>query len=105
MPNFGYHLARLQGHITRRIYRAFLPLILRRPINSPRRIALEVFAYSGEAMLPEQIASIRSFLRHVGRPNSFTVVSDSSYSQRSVHLLELVDPVVTVRQANAAPSE
>ncbi|MGI8889205.1 MAG: hypothetical protein ACR2G0_00260 [Chthoniobacterales bacterium] len=48
-------------------------------------------------MLPEQVRSIRSFLRHVGRPSSFTVVSDGSHSERSVALLEKLDPVVSVR--------
>lgn len=97
MPNFGYHLARLKGTIIRQLYRAFLPLIVRRRPHPPRSVALQVFAYSGEAMLPEQIVSIRSFLRYVGRPQSFTVVSDGSHSARSIRLLELVDPAVSVR--------
>src|SRR3977135_3691875 len=48
-------------------------------------------------MLPEQVRSIRSFLRHVGRPESFTVVTDGSHSERSVSLLEQVDPCVAGR--------
>jgi hypothetical protein len=47
-------------------------------------------------MLPEQVASIRSFLRHVGRPKSFTVVSDGSHSDRSIRLLKRVDDCVSV---------
>jgi len=97
MPNLGYHLARLKGNITRGLYRALLPLIVRRPLRSRGLIALEVFSYSGENALPEQIASIRSFLHHVGRPKSFTVVSDGSYTKRSIRLLEHVDPTVSVR--------
>src|SRR6266404_9058596 len=97
MPNFGYHFARLKGNLLRRLYRAFLPLIARRPIAVPRNIALDVFSYSGEAALPEQIACIRSFLRNVGRPKRFTVVSDGSYSDSSVRLLRNVDPSVDVQ--------
>jgi hypothetical protein len=97
MPNFGYHFARLKGDWLRKIYRALLPLIVRRPVRAPRSLALRVFAYSNEEMLPEQVRSIRSFLRHVGRPESFTVVTDGSHSERSVSLLEHVDPSVAVR--------
>lgn len=103
MPNLGYHLARLKGNLTRRLYRAFLPLIVRRAINPQRSISLDVFSYSGEQMLPEQIASIRSFLHHVGCPKSFTVVSDGSYSQRSVELLKHVDPTVSVQASPPLP--
>jgi hypothetical protein len=97
MPNFGYHFARLKGHALRKFYRALLPVIVQRPVESPRSLDLSVFAYSNEEMLPEQVVSIRSFLRHVGRPRSFTIVSDGSHSSRSVRLLEHVDPIVSVR--------
>jgi hypothetical protein len=103
MPNYGYHLARLKGDLTRKLYRAFLPLIVRCRVNQPRSIALDVFSYSGQSALPEQVASIRSFLRYVGRPKSFTVVSDGSYSDRNVELLEHVDPTVSVRRSIQPP--
>lgn len=97
MPNFGYHFARWKGNALRRLYRALLPLIVRRRINPPRALALRVFAYSNEEMLPEQVRSIRSFIRNVGRPESFIVVSDGSHSERGIRLLEDVDPTVSVR--------
>lgn len=97
IPNFGYHSARWEGELRRRSYRALLPAIARRKIQPARDIPLDVYSYSGEAMLPEQVRSIRSFLRHVGRPQSFTVVSDGSHSPRSVELLQSINPVVTVR--------
>jgi hypothetical protein len=81
-----------------------LPIIVRRRVTSPRSIPLDVFAYSGENALPEQVASIRSFLRCVGRPKSFTVVSDGSYSERSVQLLEHVDPLVSVQCTSEPPA-
>src|SRR3954452_20128471 len=105
MPNFGYHLARLIGNCTRASYRALLPFIVRHRINSPRKIDIDVFAYSGEAMLAEQVASIRSFLRYVGTPRALTVVSDGSYSPRSVALLQAIDPVVSVRATENPPSD
>jgi hypothetical protein len=105
MPNFGYHLARLWGSLVRRCYRILLPLIARRRVVSPGSVELEVFAYSNEETLPEQVASIRSFLRYVGRPKAFTVVSDGSHSPGSVRLLQHVDSVVSVRQPEAVPAD
>lgn len=105
MPNYGYHLARFQGTILRQLYRTFLPIIVRRRIHPLRSIALDVFSYSGESALPEQIASLRSFFRHVGRPKSFTIVSDGSYSDRSVRLLEQLDPSVSVQLSILPPPD
>lgn len=96
-PNFGYHLARWRGHLVRRLYGAFLPLIVRRRIRPPRSVPLEVFAYSSEDSLPEQVASLRSFLHHVGRPRSFTIISDGSHRPPSLRLLRSIDPCVAVR--------
>jgi hypothetical protein len=100
MPNFGYHLALVKGDAIRWIYRSFLPVVVRRRVQSPRALPFDVFSYSGESTLPEQVASIRSLLRYAGRPKSFTVVSDGSYSESSIRLLELVDPCVAVRGAS-----
>lgn len=80
----------------RRLYAAMLPLVARRPIHCEKQIPFEVFSYSGEATLPEQVASIRSFLRFAGRPKEFTVVSDGTYTQRSRALIERIDPCVRV---------
>jgi hypothetical protein len=97
MPNFGYHFSLLEGYWRRKLYCALLPIIVRRPIRSPRSIPLNVFSYSSQGAVPEQVRSIRSFLRHVGRPLSYTVVSDGSHSSQSIRLLQQIDPVVTVR--------
>ena len=99
MPNFGYHFARAKGSIVRKIYRASLGTIVRFSIQPSRVLPFEVYAYSGEAALPEQVASIRSFLRHAGRPARFTVVSDGTYSTQSRALLQAIDPSVAVAQA------
>lgn len=101
MPNYGYHLARARGSLVRSVYSSLLPAIVRRRIEPPAALPFEVFAYSGEAALPEQIASIRSLLRHAGRPLRFTVVSDGTYTGRSIELLRRIDDSVAV----AASSE
>ena len=99
MPNYGYHLARVQGGATRRAYEAMLPQVVRQAVRAAADLPLEVFSYSGAAALPEQVASIRSFVRNAGRPKAFNVVSDGTYSQRSVELLRRADPSVVVSQA------
>lgn len=96
-PNFGYHFARWEGDCCRRAYQTLLPTIVRQPTHAPRAVPCSVFAYSNEDSLPEQVRSIRSFLRYAGRPASFTVVSDGSHSASSIRLLKRIDPVVSVR--------
>jgi len=98
-PNFGYHFARWEGEVRRKTYRALLPAIVYRSVHRSRRVPLNVYSYSGEAMLPEQVRSIRTFLRHVGRPKSFTVITDGSHSTRSIELLKKIDPIVSIRPA------
>jgi hypothetical protein len=97
-PNVPYHWALLEGRIARHFYRAALPIIVGRRVRVPRELSLHVFAYSGENTLPEQIASIRSFLAYLGRPKQFTVVSDGSYTSRSLALLEKIDNCVRVQK-------
>lgn len=99
MPNYGYHLARAYGGAVRRAYLAMLPAIVARRIKPPAEVPLDIYAYSGEPALPEQVASIRSFLRHAGRPRKFTVVSDGTYSDRSLELLRRLDSNIVVSQA------
>ena len=96
MPNFGYHFARFEGRLVRRIYRALSPQIIRRPIAPIASVPFEVFAYSGHANLPEQVASIRSFLKHCGRPARFAVVSDGTYSPADIAMLNRLDSCVAV---------
>lgn len=106
MPNFGYHLARWEGDAVRRIYQTIWRVRRLPPVRQTKRIPLDVFSYSGEATLPEQVVSIRSFVKSAGRPQRFVVVSDGSHSKRSIELLERVDPAVSVQQArDRVPSD
>ncbi len=97
LPNFGYHFARWKGGLRRRIYSGLLPILVHRTVHPSRLVPLDVYSYSGEAMLPEQVRSIRSLLRHVGRPKSFKVITDGSHSARSIELLKKIDPVVSIQ--------
>ena len=101
--NLPYHAARLEGKMTRALYQMALPSIAGREIRVARDLPFEVFSYSGERMLPEQVASIRSFLANAGRPRQFTVVSDGSHRQSSIKLLEKIDACVRVDQTPPVP--
>ena len=103
--NFGYHFARTQAAVTRRAYRAALPAIVFKHVDPPRSLPFEVFAYSSERDMPEQVASIRSFLKHAGRPKRFTVVSDGSHSGKSIFLLKKLDASVHVQLSTRPPRE
>ncbi len=103
MPNYGYHLARLEGDFVRQMYSALLPQIIRRAVAPCGSIPLDVYSYSGRAALPEQVASIRSFLKHAGRPKQFTVVSDGTYSARDIATLKSIDSCVTVTSVPDVP--
>lgn len=96
MIKVGWNLARLHGWTARAAYRAALPVTARRPVTPPRELPLDVVSFSSQHDLPEQVASIRSFLRHAGRPKSFTVVSDGTHSARGASLLRRLDPCVAV---------
>ncbi len=96
MVNLGYHTARIQGRFNRSLYKAALSQIVSIPIKQTRQVTISVYALSCERDLPEQVASIRSFIRHVGIPDTFTVVSDGSYTDSSCNLLRRVHPCVKV---------
>ncbi|MDQ6765262.1 MAG: hypothetical protein M3Z22_04065 [Verrucomicrobiota bacterium] len=96
IPNFGYRSARAEARAMRALYAASLPRRVRRHIAPARSLPFEIYSYSGESALPEQVASIRSLLRHAGRPNKFNVVSDGTHSTRSLRLLRAIDPCVAV---------
>lgn len=104
MPNFGYHFARAHGRVVRGIYSSMLATIAQRPLQTPAvDLPFEVYAYSGESMLPEQLASIRSFFRHAGRPRKFTVVSDGTHSPQSIALLRSMSVEVIASPNESSP--
>ena len=97
MVNIGYHSAKLQGKFFRSIYKSSLPSLVSFPIAQERQVPIKVYALSCERDLPEQVASLRSFLRYVGIPKAFTIMSDGSYTEKSIQLLKRVHPCVDVQ--------
>src|SRR6186997_2051139 len=99
MPNYGYHFARAKGTAIRTVYRLFLSMIARSDLPKRTDIPVNVVSYCGEQTLPEQVASIRSFLRHVGYPKQFTVVSDGTLSQRSTEILKSLGSMISISES------
>jgi hypothetical protein len=100
MLNYGYHLARAEGRAVRALYRALLPAIISRQISGVGSLQFDAFTYSGERNLPELVASIRSFLRYVGRPRRLTIVSDGTLSDRSASLLKDIDSAIAISRCS-----
>jgi hypothetical protein len=96
MINIPYHAAKVQGQTMRSIYKAALFQIVRIPIRQTQKIPANVFSLSCERDLPEQVASIRSFLSYIGIPEKFAVISDGSYTAGSCQLLCQIHPCVEV---------
>jgi hypothetical protein len=96
-------LARAHGAALRAAYRAALPALARRRVPAAPALRCDVVAFSSQAHLPEQVVSIRSFLRHAGRPRRFRVLSDGTHTRRAAALLRAIDPCVEVALAPAAP--
>jgi hypothetical protein len=80
----------------RREYESRLGEIVAAGIEGGPSFDLPVFSFSAHERVPEQVASLRSFLTNVGTPARFTVVSDGSHDRRSRELLGAVHSCVSV---------
>ena len=96
MVNVAYHTAKLRGRTTRSLYKSAIPQIVKQPIAQTQKIPVTVYALSCERDLPEQVASARSFIRYVGIPEQFIIISDGSYTEQSCQWLEQIHPCIKV---------
>jgi hypothetical protein len=64
---------------------------------SPHRLkGVRVFSMCGLALWPEQMLSLLSFLRHVGVPDSFTIVSDADVPPETWRLPDELKLIVRI---------
>lgn len=91
-----YHIARYQALGVRKLYRRRLEKITRRQIQPRCDLARDVVYFSSQEDLPEQVASIRSLIRHAGKPAQIVVVSDGSHSETDRALLRKLSDVLEV---------
>ncbi|MBD2353065.1 hypothetical protein H6G41_00250 [Tolypothrix sp. FACHB-123] len=96
MVNIGYHSSKIQGKVISNLYSQIVDKIINIPIKQFRQVNINVYSFSCERDLAVQVASIRSFIRHVGLPNKFTVISDGSYTVNSRKLLSQIHSCVNV---------
>ncbi len=96
MVNIGYHSAKLQGQIHRFVYTKAINNIVNFPLSQHRKVNINIYAFSCQRDLAIQVANIRSFIRYVGIPNKFTVISDGSYSSNSSNILRQINSCVDV---------
>ncbi len=94
MINVPYHASRWRASWNRRRFTERLPHLP--AIRSWRDVPATVYSFSGERDWPEQAASIRSFLRFVGTPRRFLVVSDGSHSEGTIRSLQGLNLAVSV---------
>lgn len=92
--NIPYRISTYRGRRNRRRFMARVGDLP--PLQATDGIAAAVYAFSGESDWPEQMASLRSFLRFAGRPVRFIIVSDGSHGKQTRAALERVDPCVSV---------
>ena len=96
MINIGYRAARWKGRINRAIYLAALPRIVETPLPQIQKVPFITYSFSCERDLCEQVLNIRSFIRNVGIPEKFVVISDGTYSDKSRNLLKKISSCVEV---------
>src|ERR1700722_17117006 len=94
MINIPYRAARHLGQWNRRCFVKRLSTLP--PIESPGSVPVTVYSFSGISDWPEQAACIRSFLRFVGLPKRFVVISDGSHTAESITRLKQLSPCVSV---------
>jgi hypothetical protein len=82
---------RIRTDYERSIYHERLPAII-----PPRDLSHELVTLSGSRGLPEQIASIRSYLRYAGLPMRLTVVSDGTHTPATTRLITSECPTAEV---------
>ena len=93
---YGYHVAKRQARIVRRLYAGPLARRLVASVDSPAELSAHLIAFSGERDALEQLVSLRSLIRHVGRPARFTLGSDGSHSRKSIDAFRRVYPELEV---------
>ena len=94
MINIPYRASTYVGRRNRkRFMRAAAELA---PVTPSSEVPVTVYGFSGEGDWPEQAACIRSFLRYVGRPKRFVIVSDGTHTETTRRLLEKLHACVSV---------
>ena len=94
--SYGYHIARLHGRALRRLHGGLLSERLTTVGPVPADLDVDYLGFSGERDILEQLASLRSFLRYVGRPRRVVLGSDGTHSTESLRQLRRLHDQIEV---------
>lgn len=92
----GYHCALRWALWKRRRYTRRLPRIAGSPLLPAPDSDATFYSFSGTRDLPEQVASLRSFLRHAAVPRRMVVVGDGTHSDGDQSVLKSIHPRLEV---------
>lgn len=88
----GYHLALRWARWKRSAYQHRLPALVRSPAPRSPDSAAAFYSFSGHRDLPEQVACLRTFLRHAAHPRKMVVVGDGTHTETDQDLLRALHP-------------
>jgi hypothetical protein len=91
-----HRCAKRRAHAVRSLCRRRLQALAQTSAARDHAVDLDVVSFSNHGYVPEQLMSIRSFLREAGTPASWTVVSDGTHTRRDTTLLARLHPCVRV---------
>jgi hypothetical protein len=86
-----------EASAARRAFSRRLRAIVADGVDCASPVGFQVVCFSSQADLPEQVASLRSFLTYAGVPERLTIVSDGTHSPSSRRLLRALHPSIDVR--------
>lgn len=96
MKSAHHRFAIRRAGAVRRLCRRRLQALAQTSAAHDHAVDLDIVSFSSHGHLPEQLMSMRSFLREAGTPASWTVVSDGTHTRRDAELLAHVHPSVRV---------
>ncbi len=93
----GYHFALRWARLRRVVYTRRLSHVVARPMRAAPESGAAFYSFSGTRDLPEQVASLRSFLRHAASPRKIVVVGDGSHTAADREVLKALHPRLETR--------
>ncbi|MGE3310679.1 MAG: hypothetical protein AB7O66_11975 [Limisphaerales bacterium] len=88
----GYHFALRWALWKRLSYARRLAVVARAPQPLAPATDATLYAFSGTRDLPEQVASLKSFLRHAADPKRIVIVGDGTHTESDRAVLRSVHP-------------
>ncbi len=88
----GYHFALRWALWKRKTYARRLSQVAKEPQKVAPETDATLYAFSGTRDLPEQVACLKSFLRHAANPRKIVVVGDGTHTEADRAILRALHP-------------